>query len=122
MGLTIFPILVSAQSAVGWSQRGVVTALVNFARSMGAAIGVAALGALLVWSMGVDATAVQALLDPAARTQLDPARAASLGDTLATGLRSIYFVMVLVSVLGAFLARRLPASFDVEPEGSIVAP
>jgi len=122
MGLTIFPILVSAQSAVGWSQRGVVTALVNFARSMGAAIGVAALGGLLVWSMGADATAVQSLLDPARRVELGPARAASLGDTLASGLHAIYFVMVLVSVLGAFLARRLPASFEAEPEESLVAP
>jgi MFS family permease len=120
MGLTIFPILVSAQSAVGWSQRGLVTALVNFARSMGAAIGVAALGALLVWSMGADASAVQALLEPASRAALGPSRAAALSDALASGLHAVYFVMVLVSVLGAILARRLPASFELEPDEAMV--
>jgi EmrB/QacA subfamily drug resistance transporter len=111
MGLTIFPILVSAQSAVGWSQRGIVTGLVNFARSMGAAIGVAALGGLLFASMGPDASAVQALLDPAARVSLDPVRAASLRETLASGLHVVYLAMILVAVAGALLARRLPARF-----------
>jgi MFS family permease len=118
MGLTIFPILVSAQSAVGWSQRGIVTSLVNFARSMGAAIGVAALGGVLFASLGTDANAVQALLDPAARRALAPARASDLGGTLASGLRTVYFVMVLVSVLGAFLARRLPQRFADEDEST----
>jgi MFS family permease len=118
MGLTIFPILVSAQSAVGWSQRGIVTSLVNFARSMGAAIGVAALGGVLFASLGTDANAVQALLDPAARRALAPARASDLGGTLASGLRTVYFVMVLVSVLGAFLARRLPQRFADEEEST----
>ncbi|HZP96429.1 MAG TPA: MFS transporter [Candidatus Limnocylindria bacterium] len=120
MGLTIFPILVSAQSAVGWAQRGVVTGLVNFARSMGAAIGVAALGTLLFWSMGADATAVQALLDPASRRELDPAHAAALGGALAGGLHAVYFTMVLVSVLGALLARRLPRAFAEKDAGSAV--
>ena len=112
MGLTIFPILVSAQSAVGWAQRGIVTGLVNFARSMGAAIGVAALGGLLFWAMGADAPGVQALLDPASRGTLGGVERARLAATLADGLRVVYFTMVLVSVLGALLARRLPRSFD----------
>jgi EmrB/QacA subfamily drug resistance transporter len=112
MGLTIFPILVTAQSAVGWSQRGIVTSLVNFARSMGAAIGVAALGGLLFWAMGADAEAVQALLDPAARASLDPTHAAVLRATLASGLHAVYLVMILVAVLGAVLAWRLPVVFQ----------
>jgi EmrB/QacA subfamily drug resistance transporter len=114
MGLTIFPVLVSAQSAVGWSQRGVVTGLVQFSRSLGAAIGVAALGGVLFASMGADATAVAALLDPAGRKQLGEAQASALGATLGAGLHSVYLVMVLASVLGALLARRLPASFRDE--------
>ena len=120
MGLTIFPIVVAAQSAVGWSQRGVVTALVNFSRSLGAAIGVAALGALLFASMGANATAVQALLDPVARTELGAAQTESLSASLSGGLHAVYVVMVLVSVLGALLARRLPASFSEEKENTAV--
>jgi EmrB/QacA subfamily drug resistance transporter len=119
MGLTIFPILVSAQSAVGWSKRGLVTGLVNFARSMGAAIGVAALGGLLFASMGADANAVQSLLDPAARETLDPSRAAALRGTLASGLHAVYLALVFVSVVGALLAWRLPLAF--REEGDVAA-
>lgn len=119
MGLTIFPILVSAQSAVGWSQRGIVTGLVNFARSMGAAIGVAALGGLLFWILGGNADRVQALLDPASRTTLDPSTRASLASTLAEGLRVVYFTMIVVSVLGAVLAMRLPRSFHEETDAAV---
>ena len=121
MGLTIFPVVVSAQSAVGWSQRGVVTGLVNFSRSLGAAIGVAALGGVLFASMGADATAVQALLDPASRRELGAAQASALSASLGGGLHAVYVVMVLVSVAGALLARRLPRSFDEDtvPAGSL---
>ena len=116
MGLTIFPVLVSAQSAVGWSQRGVVTGLVNFSRSMGAAIGVAALGGVLFASMGADSSAVAALLDPAGRSELGEAEASALEASLGAGLHTVYVVMVLVSVLGALLARRLPATFREDDE------
>lgn len=115
MGLTIFPVVVSAQSAVGWSQRGIVTALVNFSRSLGAAIGVASLGAVLFASMGADATSVQTLLDPVGRRALGDAQASALSASLSDGLHAVYVVMVLMSVFGALLARRLPVSFS-DPE------
>ena len=108
MGLTVFPVLVAAQSAVGWSRRGVVTGVVDFSRSMGAAIGVAALGTVLFATMGASATDVQTLLDTARRGELGPERAAVIADALATGLRSVYLIMIAVSVVGAVLAHRLP--------------
>ena len=46
MGLVASPTLISAQSSVGWSERGVVTGTTMFTRSMGSAIGVAVFGAL----------------------------------------------------------------------------
>jgi MYXO-CTERM domain-containing protein len=109
MGLTIFPVVVSAQSAVGWSRRGAVTGLVDFARSMGAAIGVAALGTILFATMSATATDVQTLLDNARRAELGPERAGLIADALASGLRNVYLVMVAVTVAGALLAHRLPA-------------
>ena len=39
--------LIAAQSSVGWNERGVVTGANLFSRSMGSAVGVAALGALV---------------------------------------------------------------------------
>jgi len=110
MGLTVFPIMVAAQSAVGRSRRGVVTSVVDFARSMGASIGVAALGTVLFTSMGARATEVQSLLDPARRATLDPATEYALRQTLDTGVHSVYLIMVAVSVLGVLLAMRLPAA------------
>lgn len=47
MGLVAAPSLIAAQSSVEWGERGVVTGANMFARSMGSAVGVAALGALV---------------------------------------------------------------------------
>ncbi len=63
MGLIASPTLIAAQSSVGWSERGVVTATNLFARSIGSAVGVAAFGALANASHGATANAAD---DPAA--------------------------------------------------------
>ena len=63
MGLIASPTLIAAQSSVGWSERGVVTATNLFARSIGSAVGVAAFGALANASLGATANAAD---DPAA--------------------------------------------------------
>ncbi len=47
LGLTSSPTLIAAQSSVGWGDRGVVTGANLFARSMGSAVGVAVLGAIV---------------------------------------------------------------------------
>ncbi|MBF6131651.1 MFS transporter [Nocardia otitidiscaviarum] len=47
MGLVATPTLIAAQSAVDWTERGVVTATNMFARSLGSAVGVAVFGALV---------------------------------------------------------------------------
>ena len=59
LGLTSTPTLIAAQSSVGWGDRGVVTGANLFARSMGSALGVAALGAVINGKMHGQ-TAVQA--------------------------------------------------------------
>lgn len=46
MGLVATPVLIAAQSSVGWSERGVVTGTNMFSRSIGSALGVAAFGAI----------------------------------------------------------------------------
>ena len=122
MGLTVFPVLVAAQSAVGWSRRGVVTGVVDFSRSMGAAIGVAALGAVLFATMGASAADVQTLLDTVRRSELGPERAAVVADALATGLRSVYLIMIGVAVVGALLAHRLPEALRDQSEERETAP
>ncbi len=52
MGLVAAPSLIAAQSSVDWGERGVVTGANMFARSMGSALGIAALGAIVNARMG----------------------------------------------------------------------
>ncbi len=47
LGFVATPALIAAQSSVDWGERGVVTGANMFARSMGSAVGVALLGALV---------------------------------------------------------------------------
>ncbi|WP_146952670.1 MFS transporter [Cellulomonas soli] len=67
LGFVAAPSLIAAQSSVGWGERGVVTGANMFARSMGSAVGVAALGALVTGFMGeTDAASAPALFNDAA--------------------------------------------------------
>jgi EmrB/QacA subfamily drug resistance transporter len=59
LGFSAVTTLVAAQSSVGWEERGVVTGVQMFSRSIGQAIGAAALGAVanaVILSMGGDET------------------------------------------------------------------
>lgn len=58
MGLVAVPTLLAAQHSVGWNERGAVTATNMFSRSIGQAVGVAALGAVVnaVTTVGPDGT------------------------------------------------------------------
>jgi EmrB/QacA subfamily drug resistance transporter len=58
MGFVAVPTLLAAQHSVGWNERGAVTATNMFARSIGQAVGVAALGAVVnaVTTVGPDGT------------------------------------------------------------------
>lgn len=58
MGFVAVPTLLAAQHSVGWNERGAVTATNMFSRSIGQAVGVAALGAVVnaVTTVGVDGT------------------------------------------------------------------
>lgn len=65
MGLTNSAMMIGVQASVGWDQRGVVTALTIFARTMGGALGVGALGGLLAARLDPAVLpTVRALLDP----------------------------------------------------------
>lgn len=61
-GFTTVPGLVAVQESVAWNQRGVVTGLVTFFRSLGQAIGVALLGAVAKTILDTGPAGVQ---DPA---------------------------------------------------------
>jgi EmrB/QacA subfamily drug resistance transporter len=52
MGPVAAPVLIAAQSTVGWAERGVVTGTHMFSRSIGSAVGVAVFGALANAALG----------------------------------------------------------------------
>ena len=52
LGFVAAPSLIAAQSTVGWSERGVVTATNMFGRSIGSAVGVALFGAIANATLG----------------------------------------------------------------------
>jgi hypothetical protein len=102
MGLTAAPTLIAAQSSVGWTERGVVTANNIFLRSLGSALGVAVFGAMANAVVGSG--------------PVDPAR-------LTDAVHRIFIGMLLVSVVMVVLAGLIPRSADqVTAEPATAAP
>jgi hypothetical protein len=79
------------QNVVPWERRGVATGTVQFFRSIGGALSVAALGALLAARLAAaGAGDPDALLEPALRATLEPGALAGLRDALRHGLTGVY--------------------------------
>jgi hypothetical protein len=93
-GLTTVPGLVALQESVAWNQRGMVTGLVTFFRSLGQVLGVAALGAV-----------GKAMLGDAARDQ-DPLVVQSAIGVVFT----LMLVFALIHLFGSFAMPRSVAT------------
>lgn len=94
LGLTASPTLIAAQSSVDWGERGVVTGANLFARSIGSAVGVAVLGAIVNGALGgLDADAAPDLFQEGVRE----------------ALLSVLVVAVLMLVAAAAMPRDRPA-------------
>jgi EmrB/QacA subfamily drug resistance transporter len=108
LGSVSMPCLLGVQNAVPWQRRGVATSSVQFFRSIGGAVAVAALGALLnarlqaVAGSGVDANVI---LEPALRARLDPATLHRLSSALLHGLQGTFVAIAALSA--AFLVTAL---------------
>jgi EmrB/QacA subfamily drug resistance transporter len=89
MGFTAAPTLIAAQSAVSWTERGVVTGLNMFARSAGSAVGIAVFGAVVNASLGGQG--------------LDSDRVAPAALTTAVHSVFVGTVVLAVAMLGAVL-------------------
>ena len=93
LGLVASPSRIAAQSSVEWGERGVVTGANLFARSIGSAVGIAALGALVNGVLG----GVPAHTNPA------------LFASAVTGVFAAIAVVAVATVLGgASMPRRAP--------------
>lgn len=106
MGFSATAFLIAVQNAVSWAERGIATALVGFSRSIGGAVGVAALGAVLAAQLRATTSAgvsPDRLLDPALRSTLDPATLAALRGSLAGALGAVYLAVLLVVIAAVVL-------------------
>ncbi|MHB0868747.1 MAG: MDR family MFS transporter [Chloroflexota bacterium] len=136
MGFSTTAFLVAVQSSVGWAERGVATASTQSFRSIGSAVGVAAMGALmnggLRGGMQQVATERPGLFDPAAAISaagvvLDPvSRAALPADlleavrlVLASSLHSVYVAIALAALAGMALTFLFPGGSAIS---SVPAP
>lgn len=105
MGFSATAFLIAVQNTVSWSERGIATALVGFSRTIGGAVGVAALGTVLTAGVQrrlgtLEGFSTSALLDPEARSALPAGELVVLQQALAGALEPVYAI-VLAIVLAA---------------------
>jgi EmrB/QacA subfamily drug resistance transporter len=110
MGLSSAAMLIAVQNSVGWHRRGVATALVQFSRTIGGSIGVAALGTLLTSQMssrvaraGDDLGGANALLDDDVRAGLPAETIERLRLALDGSLHQVYVGMLIVALLATLV-------------------
>ncbi len=116
MGLANTAVMIGVQSSVGREQRGVATATTMFARMMGGALGVAALG-------GVLSAAIGDRLSPDAVRELLTDRSAPLSPEhvalLSHALRPVFITVAALSVVNLAFAVFYPAH-AVKPRESVI--
>jgi EmrB/QacA subfamily drug resistance transporter len=112
MGATFTPLLIAVQSAVPRERLGAATSAVQFFRSVGGAVGIGILGAVLAASLsgsglppGVDPKDV---VDPIAREALSPELFDALRGALAGALHRVFLWDVAVAAVALLLTTRVP--------------
>jgi MFS family permease len=116
LGPASMSFLLGAQEAVGWQQRGVVTSMVQFSRTIGGAVGIGVAGALFnllirpemetLRTMGVTPAM---LLDPEARKELSGATLIEVQRMIAGALIWVFVLMAAVAVAQWLVVLRIPA-------------
>lgn len=121
-GLTLASLMIGAQHAVPRTQLGVVTSTVQFARSIGAALGIGVMGAVLSWQLRLElarggselsALAAQdsdvaALVRQSTRAALAPEALQFLRQALAGSLQMAFIVGLAMVIVAALVSLGLP--------------
>jgi len=124
MGLVMVPLLIAVQNAVPKRDLGAATSATTFFRSIGGAVGVAVMGAVLSYTLagqlqpldGVPPSSLQALIahpdavvDPVRRLALPPAVLAAFSRALAAALHAVFQVGFAIACLALASAFLVPA-------------
>jgi EmrB/QacA subfamily drug resistance transporter len=136
LGLTMLTLLIAVQHAVPKSQLGIATSLNQFFRSIGGAMGVALLGAVLSANLATnlhraamvpnapltseDADRLSenpsALVTPEARAAIRPEVLSTLQEAMAKSIRSVFGASAVMCVLGLIVAFFMPPGRPVQPQ------
>jgi hypothetical protein len=126
MGLVMVPLLIAVQNAVPKRDLGAATSATTFFRSIGGAVGVAVMGAVLshelarqilaLGAAGVSDPRLQALIahpdavvHPGLRATLPPAVLAAFSQALADALHGVFLVGLGIACLALVSAFLVPA-------------
>jgi EmrB/QacA subfamily drug resistance transporter len=108
LGLVMLTLLIASQHSVAREQLGITTSLNQFSRSIGGAIGIAILGAMLAAGLAEFTQDPNALVNPAARAHMAPEQLLQLQGALERSLRNIFATSAAVCALSFFAALTLP--------------
>ena len=128
LGLTMLTLMIAVQQAVARQQLGVATSLNQFSRSIGGAVGVAVMGAVLTAGLASHLDAIartsggalpperaaelaanpNALIEPEARAQLQPAVLDALQGAMAASVRNVFWAGTAFAALALLVSLRLP--------------
>ena len=136
LGLAMLTLLIAVQHAVPKNQLGIATSLNQFFRSIGGAMGVALLGAVL--SAGLAANLKQAatqpnapltqdqasklaenpsaLVSPEARAAISPDALHTLHEAMAASIRSVFIACAAMCLLGLIVALFMPPGRPIQPQ------
>jgi EmrB/QacA subfamily drug resistance transporter len=132
LGLTMLTLLIAVQQSVPRAQLGIATSLNQFSRSIGGAVGVAVMGAVLSAGLASHlseaalggrsglttesaarlAANPNALIEPAARAALPPSALDALQGSLTAAIHNVFWVGTVVSGLALLICFWLPKSND----------
>jgi EmrB/QacA subfamily drug resistance transporter len=127
-GLTLASLMIGAQHSAPRARLGVVTATVQFSRSIGAALGVGVMGSIMSWRLGRELARgggelasiaarhsdITALVRQTTRSALSPAAAAFMKQALASSLRASFLVGLLTVAVAAVVGLLLPSGMAHE--------
>jgi MFS family permease len=122
-GLTLASLMIGAQHSAPRARLGVVTSTVQFARSIGAALGVGVMGAVMSWRLSRELVAgggelagiasrhsdIAALVRRTTRAALSPSAAAFMQRALASSLRAAFLLGLAAVAVAAVIALLIPA-------------
>jgi len=121
-GLTLATLMIGTQHAVSRTQLGVATATVQFARNIGAALGIGTMGAVLSWSLRQELSHgsselaslslqhgdVAALIRQTTRTAISPEAAQFLQTALAGSLQKAFVVGLIAVAIATIISLLIP--------------